>query len=295
MPKGRRARKALVAAEALAVLKRLAHKGAYATAAASETAPVSCAIYSPRNGFSGPVLYASLPAVAYGRHLGWFASDASGTQFHISAAGLRALRTIKSSADASAGNSHQSPAEAGNRPGTEGALAWLRRRRDKDGRPLITEVQFNAGEKLASDYWHAQLSPRVTANWSAMAPVHRVRRGTPGFGVDMRDAVVSARRRFQRALEAVGPELAGILVDVCCRDMGLEASGQAEGWPQRAAKVVLDLALTRLARHYGLLAPERPAAERLRHWGDANYRPTLDAWHQDAGQSHSPPLDMHRR
>ena len=51
MPKGRRARKALVAAEALAVLNRLAHKGAYATAVASETAPVSCAIYSPRNGF----------------------------------------------------------------------------------------------------------------------------------------------------------------------------------------------------------------------------------------------------
>jgi hypothetical protein len=42
--------------------------------------------------------------------------------------------------------------------------------------------------------------------------------------------------------------------------------------------VVLDLALTRLARHYGLLAPERPAASRLRHWGDADYRPTLETW-----------------
>ncbi len=141
---------------------------------------------------------------------------------------------------------------------------------------LITEVQFNAGEKLAADFWHAQLSPKVTASWSAMAPVHRLRRATPGLGVDMRDAVVAARQRFQRALEAVGPELAGILVDVCCHDMGLEASGHASGWPQRAAKVVLDLALTRLARHYGLLAPERPAAARLRHWGDADYRPTLD-------------------
>ena len=137
-------------------------------------------------------------------------------------------------------------------------MAWLRSRKDKDGRPLITEVQFNAGEKLAADFWHAQLSPRVTANWSAMAPVHRLRRATPGVGVDMRDAVVAARQRFQRALEAVGPELAGILVDVCCHDMGLEVSGHASGWPQRAAKVVLDLALTRLARHYGLLAPGAP-------------------------------------
>lgn len=294
MPRVRRARKALVAAEALAVLKRLANKGAYATTAPSETAAGSSAIYSPRNGFADPVLHASLPAIAYGQQLGWFAPDASGTRFRISTAGLRALRTIKSSAECSGTEiPHQSPAEPGNRLGTEGALAWLRRRRDKDGRPLITEVQFNAGEKLASEFWHAQMSPRVTANWSAMAPVQRVRRGTPGFGVDMRDSVVAAKRRFQRALEAVGPELAGILVDVCCHDMGLEASGEAEGWPQRAAKVVLDLALTRLARHYGLLAPERPAAERLRHWGDASYRPTLDAWRQDINPSQS--ADVHRR
>ena len=120
-------------------------------------------------------------------------------------------------------------ADAIKRPAAEGALAWLRRRKDKDGRALITEMQFNAGEKLAADFWHAQLSPKVTASWSAMAPIHRLRRATPGLGVDMRDAVVAARERFQRALEAVGPELAGILVDVCCHDMGLEASGHAVG------------------------------------------------------------------
>jgi hypothetical protein len=42
--------------------------------------------------------------------------------------------------------------------------------------------------------------------------------------------------------------------------------------------VVLDVALTTLARHYGLIPPERPLPARLRHWGDADYRPTLDEW-----------------
>ena len=158
------------------------------------------------------------------------------------------------------------------------ALSWLRKRRDKSGRSLITEPQFNAGEKLAADYWQAQLLPRVTADWSAVAPASRMRRSTPGTGVDMRDAVVAARKRVHAALDAVGPELAGILVDVCCHDVGLEAAGQAAGWPQRAAKVVLDLALTRLARHYGLIVPERNAGSSLRHWGDADYRPTIDSW-----------------
>jgi hypothetical protein len=65
---------------------------------------------------------------------------------------------------------------------------------------------------------------------------------------------------------------------VCCFETGLEASGRTAGWPRGAARVVLDLALTRLARHYGLVAPERPAAARLRHWGDADYRPTIERW-----------------
>ena len=95
----------------------------------------------------------------------------------------------------------------------------------------------------------------------------------------MGDHVVAARQRIRRALEAVGPELAGILLDVCCHDIGLETAGRAQGWPQRSAKVVLQLALTSLARHYGLLAPEpRPGTHRLRHWGSEDYRPDLDAW-----------------
>jgi hypothetical protein len=89
---------------------------------------------------------------------------------------------------------------------------------------------------------------------------------------------VAARERVYRALEAVGSELGGILLDVCCFETGLETAEQAAGWPQRAAKVVLQLALTSLARHYGLIAPERSPFARLRHWGDEDYRPTIDAW-----------------
>jgi hypothetical protein len=161
---------------------------------------------------------------------------------------------------------------------SESALRWLHRRKDKDGRPLLSAEQVEAGERLARDFWHAQLEPRVTANWSAAAPGRRTHRSAPGAGVEMRDAVVAARERFHSALDAAGPELSGILLAVCCQDIGLEAVAQAAGWPPRAAKVVLDLALTALARHYGLIAPARPPQGRPRHWGDADYRPTLDAW-----------------
>ena len=164
------------------------------------------------------------------------------------------------------------------RTARESPLQWLRRRKDKAGRPLLTEAQFQAGERLARDFCHAQLQPRVTANWSAAVPAERTRRAAPGAGVEMRDAVVAARQRVNRALEAVGPGLAGLLLDVCCHDIGLEAAERARGWPLRSAKVVLDLALTTLACHYGLIPPQHPIASRVRHWGDTDYRPSLDEW-----------------
>lgn len=166
----------------------------------------------------------------------------------------------------------------GHRPGQdldESPLAWLRRRRD--GVALISEEQFLAGERLRADFTFAQLGPRVTASWdfspgSASA-------GRAGASVEMADNVVAAGDRLARALRAVGPELSGTLVDVCCFLKGLEDLERETGWPQRSAKVVLDLALTRLARHYGLLRESDATGTggRSRHWGTLDYRPSAEA------------------
>jgi Domain of unknown function (DUF6456) len=192
------------------------------------------------------------------------------------------MKSSKRAAARGASPARHSASRVASPAARETPLQWLRRRKDKSGRQLLTDAQFQAGEKLAQDYWHAQLQPRVTANWSALAPSERTRRSAPGAGVEMRDAVVAARRRVNRALEAAGPELAGILVDVCCHETGLEAAEKSAGWPCRSGKVVLDIGLTALARHYGLIPPQHPPAPRLRHWGDADYRPTLDAWAPEA-------------
>ncbi len=52
----------------------------------------------------------------------------------------------------------------------ESPLGWLKSRKDRNGSPLLTGQQYEAGERLRADYWFAQMSPRVTANWSALAP-----------------------------------------------------------------------------------------------------------------------------
>ena len=54
----------------------------------------------------------------------------------------------------------------------ESPLGWLKSRKDRNGMPLLTPQQYEAGERLRADYWFAQMSPRVTANWSASRPLN---------------------------------------------------------------------------------------------------------------------------
>lgn len=158
----------------------------------------------------------------------------------------------------------------------ESPLAWLARRHDKNGQPLISSAQFLAGEQLRCDFTLAQMTPRVTTNYSGVTSGAAARRSAPGTGIELRDVVVAAGQRVTRALAAVGPELSGVLLDVCCHLKGLEEAERRAAWPQRAGKVVLQLALTRLARHYRF---DNDAAQRnpaIRQWGTDDYRPHLD-------------------
>lgn len=159
----------------------------------------------------------------------------------------------------------------------ESPLAWLASRKDKDGQPLLTAAQFQAGEQLRRDFTFAMLSPRVTASWSAAPSDPASRRSSPGCGLELADNVIAARERVNRAITAMGPELSGILLDVCCYLKGLEAMEKAAGWPQRSGKIVLTIALQKLARHYGLLRDHLGGSQgRVRHWGADGYRPSID-------------------
>ena len=159
----------------------------------------------------------------------------------------------------------------------ESPLAWLASRKDKGGAPLLAAFQFEAGERLRADYHFAGLTAKVTQSWNPAAG--RSGGGSQNDAAALAENVMAARQRVVRALGAVGPELAGILVDVCCHLKGLEEAEKTEGWPQRSGKVILQIALTRLARHYGLVSDGQLSAglkRRLQHWGTDDYRPKIN-------------------
>lgn len=152
----------------------------------------------------------------------------------------------------------------------ESPLAWLARRKGRDGRAMIGPDQFIAGERLRADFTRGHMTPRVTSSWSGIGQT----RGSGGGG-DMTDLIVASRQRVRLALEACGPEFSGLLLDVCCFLRGLEDVERERGWPSRSAKVVLQLALDRLARHYGLRGAAHGTGTKIRTWlaDDATFRP----------------------
>ena len=161
---------------------------------------------------------------------------------------------------------------------SESPLAWLARRKDTNGKPMIDAVQFAAGERLRADFTRAAMTPRIGANLTS--PVAHGRRGGGGENAaNFSDLVIAAKERLDHALDAVGPEFSGLLLDVCCFLKGLETVEHERSWPRRTSKIVLGLALDRLARHYGLttkiIGKHRVP---LRAWQAEDARPTMDAY-----------------
>lgn len=154
----------------------------------------------------------------------------------------------------------------------ESPLGQLARYKLRDGTAFLTDSEFEAGERQRSDYTRGRVMPRLGANWEAsVAPG---RRGTGGGLADITDAALAARQRVDHALIATGPELGGLLVDVCCFLKGLELVERERGWPVRSAKVVLKTALGALNRHYRPPVKARSSLD-LVHWGSDDYRPEV--------------------
>lgn len=126
----------------------------------------------------------------------------------------------------------------------ESPLAWLARRR------LLSRRQIDAGEQMRRDFELAHLGPRVTMRWDD-AP-RAATRSAPAPRAEPGAAALSARARFDAACAATGPGLSDVLWRVVCAGEGLETAEKALGWPARAGKLVLGIALDRLADHYGM-------------------------------------------
>jgi hypothetical protein len=122
---------------------------------------------------------------------------------------------------------------------TESPLSWLH------ARGHLTDRQFDAGERLRTDWEIAQLAPGVTMRWDVV----RIS-GSRDNGLNATERQISAKARFDGAAAAAGPGLSDVLWRVVCAGETLPDAEKALAWPVRSGKLVLSLALDRVAEFY---------------------------------------------
>ncbi|MFM5949823.1 MAG: DUF6456 domain-containing protein [Novosphingobium sp.] len=122
----------------------------------------------------------------------------------------------------------------------ESPLTWLH------SRGHLSDRQFAAGECLRRDFERAQIAPGITMRWD---PV-RVQGGTTEQGLHASERQLAARQRFEGAVAAAGPGLSDIVWRVVCAGETLPDAEKALAWPVRSGKLVLKLALDRVAGFY---------------------------------------------
>ncbi len=155
----------------------------------------------------------------------------------------------------------------------ESPLGAAARLKEKSGQPFLPPDAIAAGERLNADFTRAHLQPRLTMSYEPRLSTKT--KGGTGGAADISDSAMSARFRVGKAMEAIGPELCGVALDVCCFQKGLEIVERERQWPARSAKLMLRTALMALARHY---APPRAAPRRNHAWGAEGYRPDAADW-----------------
>ena len=125
----------------------------------------------------------------------------------------------------------------------ESPLTWLH------ARGHLSDGQLAAGECLRRDWEWAQLAPGVTMRWDEVRVT-----GGGERALNPTERQISARQRFDGALAAAGPGLSDILWRVACAGESVQAAEKELAWPVRSGKLVLRLALDRVAGFYRIPA-----------------------------------------
>lgn len=121
----------------------------------------------------------------------------------------------------------------------ESPISWL------FARGYLTRRQFAAGEALRRDYEMAQLDRMATMSWSPVGRSSRV-----GDGLSYSEAQIAAKSRFDGALDMAGRDMRDICWRIICAGEALPNAEKDMGWPARSGKLVLRLALDRVADYY---------------------------------------------
>ena len=141
------------------------------------------------------------------------------------------------------------------------ALDRLANPREREA-ALVGPSDVAAARRFQDDLQRAGLAQRITQNWSLSSLSFGGKAARQSSVRNEPVAMLDARDRVNRACTVLGPDLSGLLIDVCLFEKSLSAVEKERHWPARSAKLAIALGLRALARHYGLA--NTPSGEGVR-------------------------------
>ncbi|MBU2982288.1 helix-turn-helix domain-containing protein [Lentibacter algarum] len=187
------------------------------------------------------------------------ASEGRVARYRITNAGRAALNRLLAEAENRAGGFAEAPAgfepqagfaaEGAKRArycGGESPLMLLARRREKDGELFLPPELVAAGERLREDFELAQIGLGEKPDWDGLIAGET----TTTKSADKPLSSEAAMARAGAALAELGVGLGDVALRCCCQLEGVETAERALGWSARSGKIVLRIALARLAGHY---------------------------------------------
>lgn len=146
-------------------------------------------------------------------------------------------------------------------PEAVGRLTAARR----DTAPFLQAHHAEAARRLARVFERAHLRQRVTMSYDPTRTGGR-NGGGPVQG-ELSASAADARKHLADIAALMPADCWAVLFDICGLDRGLQDVEVERDWPRRGGKMVLRIALSHLAAHYGLEAEARGReAMRQRSW-----------------------------
>jgi hypothetical protein len=133
--------------------------------------------------------------------------------------------------------------------GDGAAIKALAELRGADGRPILNADEVRAAESFAGDWARGQIGLYRGVDLAA-PPRGKAARG-PGGGPEAGTvAALDARRRVERVEASLAPTLSELVRDVLVAEESLPALERRRGWPSKAGRAALKIALAQLAQVY---------------------------------------------
>ncbi|MCF6302224.1 MAG: DUF6456 domain-containing protein, partial [Devosiaceae bacterium] len=116
--------------------------------------------------------------------------------------------------------------------------------------PFLQKHHVAAANKIHVLFQGAQMLQRTTMSYDPTRSGAAVVKN--GFGQEMGERAIDARRKLKACLQNMPDDCAGVILDVCGFQKGLQLVEIERKWPRRSAKLILRVGLEKAARHFGL-------------------------------------------